>query len=201
MTLGVCLALSVGYIGATGGMFTLVSPMVPMTILVTATATLVYLHSRFVERPPDRPEAEHQIFALANKFLACTASIFATGVGFAALMISAIRPIREMGHWVAVGLAHHVGRRLHAVPGAAAHPAHADARRSASTTGGRIERFAEWLPAWSYHLRWPLVVAALALSAAGARGAVRSARRHRSDARAHRIRSSTSTATRRCTAT
>ena len=66
VTLGVCLALSVGYIGLTGGMFTIVSPMVPMTILVTATATLVYLHSRFVERPPERPVDEHQIFALAT---------------------------------------------------------------------------------------------------------------------------------------
>jgi predicted RND superfamily exporter protein len=90
LTLGVCLALSVGYIGATGGVFMLVSPMVPMTILVTATATLVYLHGRFVERPPERSVEEQQLFALGNKFVACTASIFATGVGFAALTISAI---------------------------------------------------------------------------------------------------------------
>src|SRR6185369_8829290 len=96
VTLGVCLAVSVGYIGLTGGTFTLVSPMVPMTILVTATATLVYLHSRFVERPKDSPVEEHRIFALTNKFVACTASIFATGVGFAALAVSNIRPVREM---------------------------------------------------------------------------------------------------------
>ena len=51
ITLGVCLAVSIGFVGITGGTFTIVSPMVPMTILVTATATLVYLHSRFVERP------------------------------------------------------------------------------------------------------------------------------------------------------
>jgi hypothetical protein len=50
-TLAVCLVLCLGFIGATGGSFTLVSPMVPMTILVTVTATLVYLQSRFVERP------------------------------------------------------------------------------------------------------------------------------------------------------
>ncbi len=166
VTLGVCLALSIGYIGWTGGMFTLVSPMVPMTILVTATATLVYLHSRFVERPPDRPEAEHQIFALSNKFLACTASIFATGVGFAALMISAIRPIREMGHWVAVGLA------ITWVVVFTLFPALQRILRTPTRTErvaghGRIEHLAATLPVWSYHLRWPLVISALALSSLG----------------------------------
>ena len=55
LTLGVCAALTVGYIGITGGTFTIVSSLVPMTILITCTATLVYLHSRFVERPPDAP--------------------------------------------------------------------------------------------------------------------------------------------------
>jgi predicted RND superfamily exporter protein len=166
VTLGVCLAFSVGYIGATGGMFTLVSPMVPMTILVTATATLVYMHSRYVERPPERSEPEHQIFSLSNKFLACTASIFATAVGFAALMISDIRPIREMGHWTAVGLAitwvvvftlFPALQRILRTPTREAH---------AAVRGG-IERFADWLPVWSYHWRWPLVVASLVLSAAG----------------------------------
>jgi hypothetical protein len=167
LTLGVCLALSVGYIGVTGGMFTLVSPMVPMTILVTVTATLVYMHSRYVERPPERPEPEHQIFSLSNKFLACTASIFATAVGFAALMISDIRPIREMGHWVAVGLAitwlvvFTLFPALQRILRTPTRAAHASAR-------GRIEHFADWLPVWSYHHRWLLVIASLALSAAGA---------------------------------
>src|SRR4029079_15423642 len=73
-TLGVTLAVSVGYIGLTGGMFTIVSPMVPMTILVTTTASLVSLHSRFVDRPKDRSVEEHRIFALTNKFVAITAS-------------------------------------------------------------------------------------------------------------------------------
>ncbi len=167
LTLGVCLALSVGYIGVIGGMFSLVSPMVPMTILVTATATLVYMHSRFVERPPDRTEAAHQIFSLSNKFLACTASIFATAVGFAALMISAIRPVREMGHWVAVGLA------ITWVVVFTLFPALQRILRTPTRTGsaserGRIEHFAEWLPVWSYHFRWLLVLGALAFSAAGA---------------------------------
>jgi hypothetical protein len=167
LTLGVCLALSVGFIGATGGMFTLVSPMVPMTILVTATATLVYLHSRFVERPPETPVREHQIFALTNKFLACTASIFATGVGFAALMISSIRPIREMGLWVAVGLA------LTWVVVFTLFPALQWILRTPTgverpSAGSWIDRSAAHLPVWSYRLRWPLVVSSLVLSAAGA---------------------------------
>lgn len=167
LTLGVCLALSVGYIGIIGGTFTLVSPMVPMTILVTATATLVYLHSRFVERPADRPVEEHHVFALANKFVACTASIFATGVGFAALAISSIRPIREMGLWVAVGLAitwvvvftlfPALQRILRTPTRVARPPAH-----------DTFARFAAWVPAWSYRRRWPLVLSSLALSAAGA---------------------------------
>jgi predicted RND superfamily exporter protein len=105
ITLLVCLAFSVRIIGLLDGTLTIVSPMVPMTILVTATATLVYLHSRFVDRPPARPVEEHHIFALTNKFVACTASVFATAVGFAALAVSDIRPIREMGIWVALGLA------------------------------------------------------------------------------------------------
>ena len=47
---------------------------------------------------------EHHARALANKFLPCTASIFATAVGFAALAVSQIRPVREMGLWTACGL-------------------------------------------------------------------------------------------------
>src|SRR5690606_22656993 len=35
LTLGACVALTMGMIGATGGTLTIVSPMVPMTILVT----------------------------------------------------------------------------------------------------------------------------------------------------------------------
>ncbi len=97
ITLAVSLAVSMGAIGAMGGILTIVSPMVPMTILVTATATLVYIHSRYVERPAGRSVENHQVFALVNKFVACTASIFATAVGFAALAVSDIRPIREMG--------------------------------------------------------------------------------------------------------
>jgi len=169
ITLGVCLAVSVGYIGITGGTFTIVSPMVPMTILVTATATLVYIHSRFVERPPNRSIDAHQVFALDNKFVACTASIFATAVGFAALAVSDIRPIREMGIWVAVGLTATwviVFTLFPALQKVLRTPTQHE-RRAASIG---FERLAVWLPGFSYRWRWPLVGAALALSAGGAIG-------------------------------
>jgi hypothetical protein len=167
ITLGVCLSLSVGYIGVTGGTFTIVSPMVPMTILVTATATLVYLHSRFVDRPADVPVDEHQIFALSNKFVACTASIFATLVGFAALAVSDIRPVRQMGIWVAVGLL------LTWIVVLTLFPALQKVLKTPTGTGERAAdvwflRFTDWLPGFSYRFRFLLVGGAIALSAAGA---------------------------------
>lgn len=167
ITLGVALAFSVGIIGAMGGTLTIVSPMVPMTILVTATATLVYLHSRFVDRPPERAVATHHIFALTNKFVACTASIFATAVGFAALGVSDIRPIREMGLWVALGLAATwvITFTLFPALQAVLHTPTGQERRMA---GAWIQRFAEWLPRFSYRFRWPLVLSSLVLSACGA---------------------------------
>lgn len=167
ITLAVCLAISVGFIGLTGGTFTIVSPMVPMTILVTATATLVYIQSRFVERPPERPIDEHLVFALDNKFIACTASIFATAVGFAALAVSDIRPIREMGIWVAVGL---VATWIIIFT---LFPALQKILRTPTQIEQPIakigfERLALWLPRFSYRWRWPLVLSSLVLSAAGA---------------------------------
>ena len=167
MTLGVCLALSMAYIGMTGGMMTIVSPMVPMTILVTATATLVYIHSRFVERPAGHSVETHQILALSNKFVACTASIFATATGFGVLAVSPIRPIRDMGIWVAVGLVFTWITVFTLFP----------ALQKALATPTRVERPAsqDWfvriahvIPRWSYRWRWPLVVTALVLSAVGA---------------------------------
>jgi len=167
VTLAVCLAFSVGIIGAMGGTLTIVSPMVPMTILVTATATLVYLHSRFVDRPAERPVETHQVFSLVNKFVACTASIFATAVGFAALAVSDIRPIREMGIWVALGLAATwviVFTLFPALQAVLRTPTGQERR----TFGTGITRFAEWLPRASYRWRWPLVLSSLVLSAMGA---------------------------------
>jgi predicted RND superfamily exporter protein len=167
ITLGTCVAVCVAYIVLTGGSLTIVSPMVPMSILVTATSSLVYLQSRFVERPPDRPVDEHQIFALRNKFVAVTASIFATAVGFGALVVSDIRPIREMGIWVAIGLAFTwaiVFTLFPALQKALRTPTGAE-RRSA---GAAFERLAEVLPGATYRMRWPLVVGAVVLSVLGA---------------------------------
>ena len=166
ITLGVCLALSVGYIGVTGAMFTIVSPMVPMTILVTATATLVYLHSRFVECPPGDDVDAHQVFALTNKFVACTASMFATAAGFAALVVSTIRPIREMGIWVAVGLVFAwivVFTLFPALQKLLKTPTQQQQRMA----GEWFVRFATWLPGFSYRWRWQLVGSALALCVVG----------------------------------
>lgn len=166
ITLGVSLALSVGYIGVTGGSFTIVSPMVPMTILVTITATLVYLQSRFVDRPRGVDVDTHQLFSLDNKLVACTASIFATGVGFAALTVSSIQPIRQMGLWVAVGLG------LSWVVVFTLFPALQKILKTPTTEEQHLAddafaRMAKRLPNVTYRWRWPLVIGSLLLSVVG----------------------------------
>ena len=104
LTLGTLVAIAMGIAALFGWSHTVISTLVPLTVMVTTTATLVYVHSRFIE-PDDSPTLlEHHARALANKFLPCTASMFATAVGFAALAISDIRPVREMGLWTACGL-------------------------------------------------------------------------------------------------
>jgi predicted RND superfamily exporter protein len=104
LALGAAVALGVGAGALLGFSFTIVSTLVPLTILVTTLATLVYLHSRFVDQPAGVPLHEHHIAALRNKLLPVTASTAAAAMGFAALAVSRIRPIREMGIWTAVGL-------------------------------------------------------------------------------------------------
>ncbi len=168
VTLAVNLAMAVGYIGLTGGNFTIVSPMVPMTILVTATASLVYIHSRFVDCPEGRPVAEHQLFSLCNKFLACTASIFATAVGFLALLVSSIRPIREMGVWVAVGLVFTWLIIFTLFPALQKLLATPTDKRRRGAAAEWIQHAAAWLPIFTYRWRWPLVSLSLVMSAAGA---------------------------------
>jgi hypothetical protein len=166
VTLAVCLATSVGYIGLTGGTFTIVSPMVPMTILVTAMATLVYIQSRFVDHPEGVSVDDHQIFALTNKFVACTASIFATLVGFAALAISEIRPIREMGVWVAVGLFLTWVVVLTLFP-ALQKLLRTPTAHEKAVAGAFFARFTRWLPLSSYRARYPLVAGSLFLMGLG----------------------------------
>lgn len=110
LTLAAVVSMAMGVAAPLGWSHTVVSALVPLSVMVTTTATLVYLHSRYIER--DDPSAaageslvEHHARALANKLLPCTASMLATAVGFAALAVSDIRPIREMGLWTASGLA------------------------------------------------------------------------------------------------
>jgi predicted RND superfamily exporter protein len=105
VALGTAVAMGVGAGSLLGFSFTVVSALVPLTVMVTTLATLVYLQSRFVDQPEDTDVDAHQAFALANKFLPVTASTIAAVLGFGALAVSRIRPVREMGVWTAVGLA------------------------------------------------------------------------------------------------
>jgi predicted RND superfamily exporter protein len=166
VTLAICAAFTVGFVGLTHGVFTIVSSLVPMTILIVCTATLVYLHSRYVDRPEDRSVEDHQIFALCNKFLACTASIVASAVGFAALAVSKIRPIREMGIWVAVGLL------ITWVTVFTLYPAlvrilRCPTGQERQIAGAWFTRLVGHLPVFSYRYRYLLVFGSLVLCAIG----------------------------------
>jgi hypothetical protein len=150
-----------------GFSFTVVSALVPLTVMVTTLATLVYLHSRFVDQPPGRDVDAHQAFALANKFLPVTASTVAAVLGFGALVVSRIRPVREMGLWTAVGLA------IGWVVAFTLFPALQKVLRT--PTGQSVpvrtrfyDRLADVLPAFTWRWRWTLVVGSLVLSAMGA---------------------------------
>lgn len=167
ITLGMSAAMTVGFVGITGGVFTIVSSLVPMTILITCTATLVYLQSRFVDRPPERSVDDHQIFALCNKFLACTASIFAAAVGFAALAVSRIRPIREMGLWVAIGLVFTWLLVFTLFP-ALQKLLRTPTRQEQQRPSRRYAAVANFVPRFSYRYRYLLVPVALVMCVLGA---------------------------------
>jgi predicted RND superfamily exporter protein len=166
LSLGAAVALAVGLGHALGYAFTVVSALVPLTVMVTALASLVYLHSRFVDQPEGVEVDAHQRFALANKFLPVTASTVAAVLGFAALAVSAIRPIREMGIWTACGLA------VAWVVSFTLFPA---LQKVLRTPTGRVvavrsalyDRLAAALPGFTYRWRWPFLVASLLLSAGG----------------------------------
>jgi uncharacterized protein len=146
---------------------TVVSTLVPLTVMVTTTATLVYLHSRFME-PDDAPTPrEHHARALANKFLPCTASMFATAVGFAALAVSAIRPVREMGLWTACGLIVAWVSCFTLFP--TLQSLLRTPLRSPATLGRRrFAGFVDFLVPATRRFRWPLVGGALLLMLCGA---------------------------------
>jgi uncharacterized protein len=167
LTLGALVAIAMGLAYVFGWSHTVISTLVPLTVMVTTTATLVYLHSRYIE-PDDSPTVlEHHARAIANKFLPCTASMFATAVGFGALAISDIRPVRQMGLWTACGLiVAWVGcfTLFPALQSLLRTP-----MRSEQMPGGKwFPAFVGWLVPASRRYRWPLVGGALVLMLCGA---------------------------------
>ena len=167
LTLGAVVAMAVGQADIFGWTNTVVSALVPLTVMVTTTATLVYLHSRFME-PDDAPTLiEHHARALANKFLPSTASMFATAVGFAALSVSDIRPVREMGIWTACGLIIAWVGCFTLFP-ALQSLLRTPLRSERSSAGTSFPRFVDFLIPATRRYRWTLVVGALLLMLCGA---------------------------------
>jgi predicted RND superfamily exporter protein len=166
LALGASVALAVAAGALLGFAFTIVSVLVPLTILVTTLATLVYLHSRFIDQPDGVPLHEHHLAALRNKFLPVTASTLAAAMGFAALAVSRIRPIREMGIWTAVGLV------VSWVVAYTLFPAlqlvlRTPTGRSVRVRSGIYDRLSRSLPAFTYRHSRALAGGALAACAAG----------------------------------
>ena len=167
LTLAAVVAMAVGLADLFGWPNTIVSALVPLTVLVTTTATLVYIHTRFVEREDDLALLEHHANALANKFLPCTASMFATAIGFAALAVSDIRPIRQMGLWTAAGLSVAWVGCFTLFP-ALQSLLRTPTRPARAVLGRRYGNFvAAWVP-FTARYRWPLVGAAVLVMLCGA---------------------------------
>jgi hypothetical protein len=167
LALGAVVAMAVGLGDLFGWPNTVVSTLVPLTVMVTTTATLVYIHSRYME-PDDAPTLfEHHARALANKFLPCTASMFATAVGFAALAVSEIRPVREMGLWTACGLIVAWFSCFTLFP--ALQSLLRTPLRSGSVAAGKwFAGFVDVLVPATRRYRWPLVAGAILLMLCGA---------------------------------
>jgi predicted RND superfamily exporter protein len=167
LTLGALVAIAMGLADLFGWSHTVISTLVPLTVMVTTTATLVYVHSRYIE-PDDSPTLlEHHARALANKFLPCTASMFATAVGFGALAISDIRPVREMGLWTACGLIVAWMGCFTLFP-ALQSLLRTPMRAEKDAVGKWFSAFVDaWVPA-SRRFRWPLVAGALVMMLCGA---------------------------------
>jgi uncharacterized protein len=167
LTLAVVVAMAMGIADIFAWPHTIVSALVPLTVTVTTTATLVYIHTRYVEPTGGRALREHHAEALANKFLPCTASMFATAVGFAALVVSDIRPIRQMGVWTASGLI------IAWIASFTLFPALQSLLRTPTRTeraavGRWYLQFVErWIP-FTARYRWPLVLGAVLVMLCGA---------------------------------
>ncbi len=166
IALGGTVAMAVGVGSLCGFTFTIVSSLVPLTVMVTTLATLTYLHSRFVDQPDGMSLEDHHVAALRNKILPVTASTLAAAIGFAALMVSNIRPIREMGLWTAIGLV------LSWVVAYTLFPAlqrtlRAPTRHRVAVRSALYDKVAHRLPELTYRFRWPLLGGALAVCAVG----------------------------------
>ncbi len=169
LALGTAVAVGVGAGSLLGFSFTVVSALVPLTVMVTTLATLVYLQSRFVDQPEGTDVDAHQAFALANKFLPVTASTVAAVLGFGALAVSRIRPVREMGVWTAAGLATGWVVAFTLFP-ALQKVLRTPTGRTVAVRTGLYDRLAEALPSFTFRHRWTLVAGSLLVSAAGAVG-------------------------------
>ncbi|HEX7485829.1 MAG TPA: MMPL family transporter [Vicinamibacterales bacterium] len=164
LAVAVLLGMAVGGLARFG--FTIISSVVPLILMITVTASLIYLHSRFVDQAPGVPIERHRILALENKFLAVSASMFAAGVGFAALAVSDIRPIRQLGIWTSVGIA------IGWVVCFTLYPAlqvalRAPTRQQRAVSGAWIARLADALPGWSFRWRWVILASAAVLATGG----------------------------------
>ncbi|HEX7841660.1 MAG TPA: MMPL family transporter, partial [Kofleriaceae bacterium] len=167
LALGATVALAVAAGGLLGFSFTIVSALVPLTVMVTTLATLTYLHSRFIDQPDDLPFDDHHVAALRNKLLPVTASTVAAAIGFGALAVSSIRPIREMGIWTAIGLVISWIVAYTLFP-ALQRTLHTPTRRRVAVRSALYERVSRAIPQLTFRYRWPLVSGALAVCAAGA---------------------------------
>ena len=166
LALGTAVTLGVGVARPLGFSFSVVAALVPLTILVTCLASLIYVHSRLVDQPEGVDWEEHQLFALANKFLPVTASTVAAVLGFGALAVSPIRPIREMGVWTAVGLALSWLVVFTLFP-ALQRTLRTPTIRTVPIRTRLYDRVAAAIPRFSWRWRWPLVTGSLLLAAAG----------------------------------
>ena len=166
LALGATVALAVAAGDVLGFSFTIVSTLVPLTVMVTTLATLSYLHSRFIDQPEDVALEDHHIAALRNKFLPVTASTVAAAIGFAALSVSSIRPIREMGIWTAIGLVISWIVAYTLFP-ALQRALRTPTRRRVAVRTVLFDRVALALPAFTFRHRWPFFGGALAACVVG----------------------------------
>jgi uncharacterized protein len=167
VTLAATVLLTEAFAGVMGFVSTIVSSLVPLTVLITCTATLVYIHSLYVTCAPDADLFTHHVFTLCNKCLPCTASIFAAAVGFAALGVSGIRPIREMGFWVAAGMGITWVASFTLFP-ALQRVLRTPTQSERKTAGQWWPLIVDRLPGFSYRFRFVLVPGSAVLMAFGA---------------------------------